>query len=88
MLPPVDHIIDKYTGGGGGGEKIQQPVDHITELTDKELYYGIMLPVNEKYELIDKNGNTVEPKVIVFREKFKSVLTGVNWLVVYIMKVS
>ena len=87
MLPPVDHIINKYTGGGGG-EKIQQPVDHITELTDKELYYGIMLPVNEKYELIDKNGNAVEPKVIVFREKFKSVLTGVNWLVVYTMKVS
>ncbi|MCP3659748.1 MAG: hypothetical protein GY830_05295 [Bacteroidetes bacterium] len=85
MLQPVDK---KYTGSGGGGEKVQQPVDHTTELTVKELYYGMMLPVNEKYELLDRNGDTVEPKVIIFREKFESVLSGVKWLVVYTMKVS
>ena len=88
MLQPVDN---KYTGSGGGGEKVQQPVDHTdhtTELTVRELYYGMMRPVNEKYELLDRNGDTVEPKVIIFRENFESILSGVKWLVVYTMKVS
>ena len=47
-----------------------------------------MLPVNEKYELIDMNGNVVEPNVIIFKEIFESVVSGVEWLVVYTIEVS
>ena len=79
---PDDTDYTDYTNyTGGGGEEIQQ-------LTRKEFYYGLMLPVNEKDELIDRNGNVVEPKVIIFRETFKSVVSGVEWLVVYTIKVS
>ena len=89
MLPAVDDdIVNEYTGGGGGGVKIIRPVDDIVVLTDRELYYGLMPPVNEKYELLDGNGNPVEPKVLIFREKFKSVLSGDEWLVVDTIKVS
>ncbi len=67
---------------------MQQPVDYTTELSDKELYYGLMLPVNEKDELFGRDGNVLVPKVVIYREKFKSVVSGEKWLVVYTMKVS
>ena len=79
---PDDTDYTDYTNyTGGGGEEIEQ-------LTRNELYYDLMLPVNEKYELIDMNGNVVEPNVIIFKEIFESVVSGVEWLVVYTIEVS